>query len=271
MRVNLIKEEGIKQLMLAIDNAGGNAWEVFDRFRRDCNFTNQIAHYILEKTPKTPSTRKSCLTIEKVSEIMGKNFFGTADWMISCNIDLSKRLLCSIPEFTWSEEILNAPCPFIKGKSVKETHFAFLGLDSLDNEPLNSLKFFSLYFDPNLLHSKRELINDKTCSLQWYLILKEVVPDSYEKTYQEQLAMLPLEYEVPSAVEEIAKNILFFKKNGIYLNRSYLARCHDGDKLKGHLVVGYCDDLGPRVYDWPDEDDAHNPNVGIAASRLPGR
>ena len=93
----------------------------------------------------------------------------------------------------------------------------------------------------------------------------EIVPNSEGKNYQEQAAMLSQGYEVPTAVEEVLKDILYYRKNGIYLNPKRYARTTDVTS-DGHRV-----DAGPFFgdglhvnYDW-DDDRWHY--VGLAASR----
>jgi len=69
------------------------------------------------------------------------------------------------------------------------------------------------------VHSLKEnFANELTCGFRWYLMPLEIVPNSTSKTYQEQLAMLPTDYKVSLAIEEVTKEILYYRKNGIFLN-----------------------------------------------------
>ena len=47
---------------------------------------------------------------------------------------------------------------------------------------------------------------------------QEIVQGSPGKSFEKQVAMLPPDYEAPFAVEETVKHILYYRKNGIYLN-----------------------------------------------------
>ncbi len=221
-----------------------------------------------------------------VRSILGKNFFGVEEWSSLYGVNLSIKQLRGITRFPWSEDVLNAPCPFYKGKSVKETHFAFLGLDAFKGKPLTILKWQELHPDsgqpkfysyaPDNWYAKEKFGNEPTCGFRWYLMPLEILPDSADKTYQEQVAMfdkiyqeqvamLPADYEVPHAIEEVTKVILYYRKNGICLNPTRYGRCQDvasdgrrvhvGSFDMGVLDVGDCSDGG------------HSCGVGVAASR----
>jgi hypothetical protein len=41
------------------------------------------------------------------------------------------------------EEVLMAPCPFHKGKTVADTHFAFMGVPDINGSPLTVAKWLS--------------------------------------------------------------------------------------------------------------------------------
>jgi hypothetical protein len=120
-------------------------------------------------------------------------------------------------------------------------------------------KFYS--YAPDNWYAKEKFGNEPTCGFRWYLMPLEIVPESENKTYQKQVAMLPADdYEMPLAIEEVTKDILYYRKNGIYLNPTKWGRCQDvssggirvyvGDFGSGGLYVGYywgdycCDCIG---------------------------
>jgi hypothetical protein len=153
--------------------------------------------------------------------IMGKNFFGFEEWKTLYGMRFSKRWLCEVLVSPWGEDVLNASCPFVKGKRIKETHFIFLGLTTVSSKPLNILRFHRLhppagqprfYSDPDPWYIKENFAAEKTCALRWYMMPLDNIPNSTSKTYREQVAILPPEYEVPFAVEDVTKNILYYKK-----------------------------------------------------------
>ena len=215
------------------------------------------------------------LTHQRARAILGKNFFGVEEWSSLYGVNFSNKQLREVAEFPWSEDVLNAPCPFHLGKSIKETHFAFLGLDAFKGKPLTILKWQELHPDsgqpkfssyaPDSWYAKEKFGNEPTCGFRWYLMPLEIVPESTSKTYAEQTAMLPADYEVPLAIEEVTKVILYYRKNGIYLNPTTYSRCRDVASDGDPVDVGYFDSEGLDVGSgWGDE---RHYRIGLAASR----
>jgi hypothetical protein len=93
----------------------------------------------------------------------------------------------------------------------------------------------------------------------------EIVPESTSKTYQEQVAMLPPSYEVPCAIEEVMKHILYYRKNSIYINLSRWGRCQDITSGSYRARIGDFGKDGLCVGDYLDSDRYYK--VGVAASR----
>lgn len=183
---------------------------------------------------------------QRIREIMGRKFFGLEEWMILYGLNLSKKQLREIAEFPWSEDILNAPCPFYRNKSVKETHFVFWGPDCLLGEPLTILKWqkihpagsqpkFSSYASVESIGSaeswyiNRKFAKELTCGSRWYLMLLETVPwfDFFRSYREQRIAMLPREYEVPRAIEEVTKAILYHRKSSEQLHLGVSGMCRD--------------------------------------------
>ena len=206
--------------------------------------------------------------------VLGKNFFGVEEWASLYNARFSQKQLREVAEFPWNEDILNAPCKFVKGKAVKDTHFAFLGMERFNGQPLAIMKLQELHpangqprfysYAPDAWYSKEKFATSITMKLRWYLLLKDIVPGSENMTFDEQKAMLPEEYEVPSAVAEIAKDLLVFKKTGIYANPSRYARTEDVSSDGRRVYAGICVAYGVRVNDG---DDYCSDFIGVGASR----
>ena len=77
--------------------------------------------------------------------------------------------------------------------------------------------------------------------------------------------MLPPEYEVPTAVAETAKDLLIFKKLGVYVNGNRYARTASVGSDGYLVIVGDCGPRGVRVDDrW---DDRRDSIFGVGASR----
>lgn len=195
--------------------------------------------------------------------------FGPTDW------ETYYGLTPTVPDFPWNEDVLNGPCKFVKGKRVRDTHFAFLGVSEVGGDPLTIMKLHELHppkLQPHLYFSstearynKQEFATQRTCQARWYLMLAEAVPGSTNKSYPDQEAMLPPEYEVPLGVEETTKNLLYYHKFGRYPNTTVWARCQDVDSGFRVDVDSLCGSV--CVYYWNDCPDS---GIAVAASRKPG-
>jgi hypothetical protein len=224
-----------------------------------------MAEIMLRKEPLASIDR------EAARAILGKNLFGPEEWLSSYGIWFSERQLREISEFPWNESILDAPCPFVKGKSIKETHFAFLGIDRIYNKPLTVLEWHKLSpatgkknLKPNPWYEDQDFARVKTCCFNWYLTLIESVPKSTEKTYPEQVELLPPEYRASFTIEEVTKNILYYKTNNSYPNFNTWIRCRDVVDVvinNCHICVG---DF-VRVRGW--SGDRRHSAIGVSAFR----
>lgn len=228
-------------------------------------------------------------TDQRIAQLlMGEqNFFGPKEWLARYSkfgVAFTKQQLKKVAEFPWGEDILTSPDYWEPGKLVKDTHFAYLGVDTVSvagvEQPLSINRWqewqpttgqprFYSYGDNcwygNGRQGEQPFAKVTTCSLRWYLLRKEIVPKSTDTPYDQQLAMLPPEYEPPLTIEEVTKNILFGALNlSVYLNKSVHARCRDLSADGGRLDVGCSGPDGPHVGDWNDRD---YPSIGVGASR----
>src|SRR3989344_3381946 len=126
------------------------------------------------------------------------------------------------------------------------------------------------YFNSNPWHEGQPHTDVATMQLRWYLMLKDIVPGSTGQTPEEQVAMLPPEYEVPTTIAETTKDILVFRKTDVRPNGSRWAACTERtvktDKaLAGDVsCVGSFGGSGLIVGRW---DGGRNGIVGVGASR----
>ncbi|MFH0740151.1 MAG: hypothetical protein V1819_03550 [bacterium] len=186
---------------------------------------------------------------DKMTEIislMGKNIFNASDWAIFYGIHFSKVGLYKIGKFPWDEEVLLSTCPLC-GKTIKDCHFAFIGLSSLDSSLFNIIKLqelhpvatrprFKSYGTDSWYHG--EEFAKTTMHNRWHLLHIRGIPGSENKVYDEQRLMLPERYEVPNAVTELTKNLLIFKKTGAFVNYNRLNRCRDTTSKGYQVEVG---------------------------------
>jgi len=177
------------------------------------------------------------------------------------------------------EEILMSPCPFHKGKLVSDTHFAFMGTPDINGDPLTVAKWLELhpadgqpkfYFNENPWHAGQPHTDIVTLEPRLYIVLREIVPGSTSKTPEEQVAMLPPEYEVPTTIAEVTKDILVFRKTGKRPNGSRWAACTERTVKTSQVdagyvsCVGYFDEYGLYVHSW---DGYRFDSLGVGASR----
>lgn len=196
--------------------------------------------------------------------------FGVADWQKIYGITLTQKQIGTLRQFPWSEKTLSAPCPFNPGKMIRETHFAFVGLETvniMELQRLNPQTTKPRFYDyaPNSWYSNEKFANEMKLSLRWYLLLKDIVPNSENNTFADQEKMLPKEYEVPTAIAEIAKDFLIYKMTGVYANGKRYARTSDLVSDSHRVYVGNCDAGGVVVVSY--RDDYRNDFVGVGASR----
>jgi hypothetical protein len=225
----------------------------------------------------TPSAK--LLVASEARQIMDRNIFDAADWMSYYDVKFTKKQIRDVGKFPWSEDVLNGPCPFHAGKMVRETHFAFLGVTRINGEPLTVNKWMELhpvtgqprfYFASDPWHAGQPYADEVTMELRWYLLLKSIVPGSTDKTSEQQVAMLPEEYEVPSTIAEVTKDILVFRKTNVRPNPVQWAACKERtiktSKIDKGLVscVGYFSEYGLHVDCW---NGTSHYAVGVGASR----
>ncbi len=251
-------EESVAALERAVVNAGGNPKQLFDLFRTDNSFTNRIAQAMLRRGFDGSTESKLARLI------LGRNIFTEADWMSYYDANFTKKQLREAGKFPWGEDILNSTCPLC-GKVVKDCHFAFLGIAAINGVPLTVAKWLELhpatgqpkfYFNGNPWHTGQPHTDVATLEHRWYLLHKEIVPNSTDKTPEEQVAMLPPEYEVPCTIAEVSKDILVLRKTDVRPNGSRWAVCTEStvktNSVNAGLLscVGLFDSDGLNVYYW---------------------
>jgi hypothetical protein len=100
----------------------------------------------------------------------------------------------------------------------------------------------------------------------WRLILRTPVEDSFDKTWNEQQALLdPKTDKVPLARELVYTIFLFFLTTGERLFENLSVRTNNVDAHHHHVHVGEFVEDGLDVYDWLDRD--QDSYVGIASAR----
>lgn len=258
---------------LKVLHDNGVTLEHLARIRSEPKYAKRITRDI------TRGGRNGSIHHKHARAIMDINIFGIEDWTaLLFKADISQKQFRRVPDFPWSKDILTSICPLC-ANIVKDCHFAFLGLDRINGDPITILKLKKLYpadaqprfvsYSPNSWYFKEKFATKTTMDFRWYLLHTNAVIGSHDKPYDEQKVMLPAEYEVPSVVTETAKDLFVFRKTKVYRNPSEYARCADLGQYGDRVVVRYYDTYG---LDFSNAflDCHRRSNVKIAASRKPG-
>ena len=266
-------EESVTALERAVVSQGGNPRDLFDLFRTDGEYAGRIAQAMMRKG------LVGSIESRLARVVLGRNIFTDADWMSYYDAKFTKKQLRDAGKFPWGEDVLNGPCPFNEGKLVRDTHFAFLGISGINGQPLTVAKWLELhpatgqpkfYFNANPWHAGQPHTDVATMQLRWYLMLKDIVPDSTGQTPEEHVTMLPAEYEVPTTIAETTKDFLVFRKTDVRPNGSLWAACTERtvkiDKVSAGYIscVGDFDENGLRVDYWYG---GRVHDIGVGASR----
>lgn len=207
----------------------------------------------------------------QVRGIMGPNFFGQDEWHRYFGLKLTADQQEMVRRIPWSKEFLTRRCSFFSRSLILYTHFMFLGASELDSERLTIEKWQKnlpdIFFSGNLWPGNTHFMKAETCCWQWYLMLKFVVPGSADKDWECMRDMLPKEYEPSTPIGEITKNILFFTKNGMYLNPYRYAACISKTSPRTISMIGA---FNPRINILP-WSGFSLPNFGLSATRRFGQ
>ncbi len=220
------------------------------------------------------------LHLRDAEEILGENFLGPLQYIEYFDVRLDA--IKDVPDFPWGEDVLLSPCPFWPGRLVKDTHFAFLGLDSIGPReeyrltlgkwielietapgpsPLNSLSFDFSAFPPD----PSPLEWPDVCESRWFLATTASVPRSESLDYFKQLDMLPVGYEIPTAMQEITKLILMHYRKRCPLESNRTRTEWKRGPLGIRIIVGK---TAPHRMNVSYVDSAHRSHhLGITASR----
>lgn len=167
--------------------------------------------------------------------------FGPKEWTAYFGVTWPAGQLRRIPDFPSAAEsrLLDSNCSILPGRLIRETSFAFLGLDQIDGEPLTIEKLHEMLPEPGQPHlylyepprhefgrpvhvespwyirGRYAFAVEKTCEFRWYLMPLYPLLTNRHKPVQEQLAAIPSGYEWADAVVELVKRVLFFRLTGI--------------------------------------------------------
>jgi hypothetical protein len=193
--------------------------------------------------------------LKRAKDIMGDNCILPEEVEKHLRVEYSEKELESLSAVPWSEETL---------ESLKDTHILLPGhpLSILEIREKAPKKTFYSYGDA--WYNDQPFAMKEKVELRWYLIRKDIQPNSTSKTYQEQLATLSRDEENPRAVEMVYAMTLYWLARKEKLFTDYWARCRDLDSDGSRVFVSFFDGGLYVNYDWGD---SRYDYVGVASSR----
>lgn len=166
-------------------------------------------------------------------------------------------------------DILKSQCPFFPGNKVEDTHILFLLPQTVDGKPLTLNSLGELVkkpkkdsggnptrYPPFTGASKDKYANQTTDKLCWVLMTRGVIPESRNKSFEAQRALIPPQakgYEIPKGLEAVAGAFLSYVATGKRLFSWTYICCQElgwQEQIKGgdRVIVGFFDARGLCVF-----------------------
>lgn len=192
-------------------------------------------------------------TYQRAREIMSKNFLGIEEAIQHFKVKLTFEAAEAFERIPFSEDVL---------MSCKDTHIlvADFGLSLLEVRKRVDQKLF--YAQDWYNSEKFAKLTDKP---QWRLLRKTAVPDSFNKNWQEQQALLTKDEETPKARAMAYMIMLYYAETSERLFQDIYVRCSDLASYGLRVFLGDFDSLGLRVARY--WDDYRSYYIGLASSR----
>jgi len=192
------------------------------RLSRELQETREELHLLKEKIHL--KERRKLEEIEckqkEVEEQVSQLAFGKADWErffgdVGVEPPLPKDIV----------EVLKSPCPYWGGKRIEETHLLVLIPQSVNGRPLTLSTLQELTQGPKGGGSatqyrhydgdvRKEHGDQPVPRSYWALMTKDVLPNSRNKTYGEQQALIKGPYTVPGVLEMATGIMMHHVKRG---------------------------------------------------------
>ncbi len=186
-------------------------------------------------------------------DIMGKNFLGIEKVIQHFSIVPTQEEIAKLADVPFSKTIL---------RERKDTHIlvAVFPLSILDIRKKVERNLFDSH---NYAWYNNQAFAKEKGETSWHLIRKDVVPESTNKTWQEQQALLDEKEGVPSARVMTYTIIGYYMSSGERLFEKTYARCQCLCSLDGQVGVGRFGSRGLYVSNyWYD---SRHANLGLAS------
>ncbi len=200
--------------------ARGVTQKHFAKLRSDEVFANGVANFIKSGGVAPAIGQK------RARDIMGQNFFGVEEGIEHLGVNPTRRHLALLSQIPFKEEKLERD---------KETHVptAVFPLSILEMRE----RFPDLFRDQDWYKREEELFA-RQAEVNWHLICKTPVKGSANKNWQEQLALVGEEDEVPTAQVVVYTIIGHFLATGERLFKDIYVRTSSLDSNGYRVSVG---------------------------------
>ncbi|MDD2731916.1 MAG: hypothetical protein PHI53_01825 [Candidatus Pacebacteria bacterium] len=190
---------------------------------------------------------------KRAREIMGRNFFGIEEAIKHFGVNPTRQQTLALSEIPFSEEVL---------QKAKDTHVlvAVFPLSILEIRG----KVDSRLFCDQSWYNEESVARDRG-KTSWHLVSKTPVNNSTSKNWEEQLALIGEEDEVPTAQVMVYTIIGHYLATDERLFEHIYVRTSSVASVGRRLFVGAFDLRGLYVcYDW---DDYRSADLGVSSAR----
>ena len=164
--------------------------------------------------PEDPGWRARIDAAEQIPRLSLPNrFFGVQEWASHFPKALEGIPLEAIYSFPWGPGALRRPCPFMPGKTVADTHVAFLGMPFWQMKPLTVREWKWMRptrFSRRVAFRGFDGVYQSTCALRWYLVPPLSTLPTTKGTYSGKAAEVPDGYEILSSVEIVTYHMMAY-------------------------------------------------------------
>lgn len=172
---------------------------------------------------------------KRAREIMGKNMFGVEEAIQHFGVNPTRQQTLALSEIPFSEEVL---------QKAKDTH-VLVAVFPLSVLEIRGKADSKLFYDQSWYN--KESFAKERGEASWQLVRKTPVDNSTSKNWQEQLALIGEEDEVPTAQVMVCTIIGHYLTTGERLFEHIYVRTSSVDSDGGRVGVGYFDSHGLDV------------------------
>ncbi len=192
---------------------------------------------------------------EQARSIMAPNFFGVEEAIRHFKVNPSPEQLATLAEVPYGEAVL---------QSVKGTHtlVAVFPMSVLDIRGKVAGNSQPLFYNQDW-YNKEKFANKERGRVGWHLVRKTPVPDSINKTWSEQQALLTETEETPTTQVMVYTITGHFLATGERLFKDVYVRCSDLDSYGYRVLAGVFDAGGLGLGYWVGFRDV---SIGLSAS-----